>query len=886
MSLAEIKFAAGLAVLLLTGPIACQAEKGTVGLLTNASGAVLEHVRVSDNQTPILEDSKLELVKGGTAKVAFYAKGTTASASWPSSLIPAFFASWLTASTVKAATVPAGALCSPTTINGIERSTAESGDPGTYTFQGPATVEIKAQKLSFPLGTCTRFENVAPLSRGISGILRFSGVAPDEISKRLKAVRAKEIFGDRSAAIKLYEKMSQDYPSAADWIQRRIAILSGNPAPPKDGASPRRRALVIGISEYQWLEKSDYIPAARNDANLFYDYLISPRGGFDPGDVTLLLDRFASAEAIRLYFRQVSDDVDSGDIFYVYIASHSAPIGRRDAALIAYDSRPDVQSTMAPFSEIADMLSDIEVMGGNVVLFADICHAGLLDNRNPSNQRLISIANDAQFSGVVSSEGNQVSFEMTNLSPGDPHAHGLFTFSLVSALADSQKPCQSLMLGQIAACVKDRIDDYAAAHKTASQTPVPFGNRNTILGDASRPGPANDSRTPEANPAAARLQQAADVERRAQETVLYYLAGEEFDLKAPDFLNAANLFEKAWEMRPDDTSLAVRRDFCTARAALLARPSLAAASESIALLDQAIVQAPFLSYLYNARGIARMTRLQYENQPKSARAEIQSAERDFELAIVLDPFWAYPRHNLALALRQEGDEPGAERAYKQGMQWAAFYGLAAGYMAHNLGDLYVRQQRWGEALAQFQSAEDTFHLARFQLLGQLGRAAHDGDSDGQTWAMQRVIYFKRAEAEAINGRAATYAFDGAYGKAVVEYQRAIGTDRGSFETHRNLAFLVLDHARSIDELDDALAHLNTNEALAAKDGSRQMEARAASDIGWYFMRRGRLNEKHGASPAADYREAISHFQKAQAYLPDDPRASQGLQEATQALRRN
>jgi tetratricopeptide (TPR) repeat protein len=878
-----IERVAACALLALVIPDPCRAGKGQeVALLTNMSNVLLNGARPPNpNQYPVLPNSKLELAKGGVAKVAFYTNGNADRPSGPA-WIPSFLANWLMPRTAKAASSPFGSVnCGPAPVGATAPSNAESSAQGTYSFQGPALVLISGDRISFPLGSCTKYEDVNAGSRGLRGALRSSGAAPDQISKRLKEVQSKEISGDRSGAILLYRKLQSDYPSAADWIGRRIAILSGG-ASKAPGRTPAKRALVVGISEYRWLQKSDYIPAAGNDASLFYNYLVTS-GGFRGEDVTLLQDRFATAEAIRLYLRQAADDVAKDDVLYVYFAAHSAPVGHGDAGLIAYDSRPDVQSTLVPFSEIADMLSDVEVLGARVILFADVCRAGLLDIRNPVNGRLAAIAADAQFSGILSSDRNEASFEAANLVASDPRTHGIFTAFLVSTLTGAgEKTCATLRVGDVTGCVKDRIAGFAAADKTPLQTPVDFGDKSILLGGAILPGEAGASQPISNNPDPAKLQDATEVERKAQETLLEYLAGEEFDLKSDDFSNAAKLFDRAAASRPGDPSLIVRKKFCDARAALLTNPSKATASASIAMLDDAISQTPFLSYLYNARGIAYLTLAEYEEH---AAADIESAQRDFEIAIVLDPFWAYPRHNLAMSRRLGGDEPGAELAYKQAIDWATYYGLGSGYVRQNLGALYVRQRRSEDALAEFRSVEQDAHAERLRLLGRLGRTAHDGDASGQQWTAQRILYVKQAEAEAINGTAATYALDGNYRKSIAAYRRAIDMGPGSFEIHRNLAYLIINHASSIPEFDLAWGELAANEAIASANGSAQSMARAESDIGWYFMGRARVHEKHGEAATGDYRNAVSSFSKALAFYPD-PQAEQGIHRAMRGLGSN
>jgi Tfp pilus assembly protein PilF len=277
------------------------------------------------------------------------------------------------------------------------------------------------------------------------------------------------------------------------------------------------------------------------------------------------------------------------------------------------------------------------------------------------------------------------------------------------------------------------------------------------------------------------------LESKAQETVLGYLAGEDFELQSDDFSDAASRFDLAAKLNPTDTSLTVRRDFCTARALLFGK-SLANYDSALILLDRTILLDPFQSYLYNARGVTRLERMRFKSDPAN---EVRAAERDFEVAMLLDPFWAYPRHNLALAQQYEAEGPEAEHAYKQAILWAAYYGLGSGYLRHNLGSLYAREQRWNEARSEFNAAANAYSEARHRFVARMSRAAFDKDPVVQAWAASRAIYMKRSEAEAINALGATYAVSGSYKRAAREYRRALGTDANSTETYRNLGLVVL-----------------------------------------------------------------------------------------------
>jgi Tfp pilus assembly protein PilF len=897
-----MKTAITLLLVLLESIARLEASEGMAALVIRSNNARIWVTEkggrgpLLDSQREVVAKSFVWIEKGSSADVFFYGKAESVRS--PSSflnLLPFF--NPFRPTPVKAA-APLQDPCSG----------KSSRERGRYTFQGPINVSVNDDSLSWD-GTCTEFNrNGTGPTRGLFSLVHAAiHQGPDQLTDALKDARDAEIAGKPELAIAIYGKLAPHYPGASAWIDRRISLLQKRRDRVPGMVSQRRRALVIGISEYQWLQKGDYIPSARNDANLFYQYLISQRGG-GPENVEVLLDKDATAEAIRLALRQIADEIVNGETFYLYMAAHSVPISRYDAALVAYDSRPDVSATTLPFSEIADLLREIQYLGGDVFLFADICHAGLLNNRNPASQRLLTVAREARFSGLVSSKGTEASFEQAGLS-GDNHSHGVFTFSLVSALKGECAPIsEKLTLGQVKECVTRRIDTYAADRDKPSQTPVPLGDEQTVLADLTIPCSIDDSKLPRGqgplSSTAEMLEKAeallkeprrgdyawlreadmwsAKLERGGEQTILKYIAGEDYELKAADFTDAAKLFGTAAKLRPADVSLTIRRDFCLSRAILFENKSRASFKQAFDLLNSSIAFDPSLSYLYNARGIARLELIAIASDQTAE--DIRRAQSDFETAILLDPFWAYPRHNLALARKFEADGPAAESAYRDAIEWAKYYGLGSGYLYHNLGVLYSREQRWEEARNEFNAAAAEYRAARYRFVSRVGRAAFDRQPDLQDWAMSRAKYMKRAEAEAINALGTTYAVSGAYKRAAQEFRNALQTDANSTEIHRNLGLVLLKQANSEAEFEKAREQLAELAARGSQDEIETLEIRSERDLGECSLEQARFAEKHRADAKKYFEQAANHFRFVLQRRPGDPQALEGLNQAVGSRR--
>jgi tetratricopeptide (TPR) repeat protein len=852
-------------------------------------GADIDGVPITSLARDVLNEVRVSVQQGTSVHVIFYAKALKQ---------PSLFFSWL------------GRLTGPSTVQASPASMSSQGcrdatsalDPGRYTFEGPAEVIIKAEKLTFGRNTCTDFDSkVTGPSRGLTALLHSANLS-DTTTRTLKTAREAEIAGNLKNAINQYTSLLGARDDSGDWASRRIAALerlqrTGQPA--DSSTSKRARALVVGISDYRWLSKGLSLPSARNDAYLFYQFLVSKRGGLGGvgRGVDMLLDQEATASAIRLKLRQIADEVASGETVYVFISAHSIPLSHGDAGIVAYDTRTDVQGTALPFSEIAELLSDIQLLGGNVILFADTCHAGLLDNKNPSSRRIVSLA--AQITGLVSSSKVQ-----------SAAADGRFTSALVSALAKpcGVQPCGKLLLQEIEASVRKTLGP--------DQTAEVIGNKDNRFSvdlslkfeiDSDKPPPGRGP-LPSPGEAVARARELLDqprrddydwrrrsdaevvvLERLAQEPVLRYLGGDDFYAKdrnadEQEFLQAAELFDKASRLHPDDTSLAVRGEFCRARALLLKGDSSSVATAS-QLLDHAIVSEPLASYLYNARGMALLQGMPHGDRNEAHRT-LQAAIREFQKAILLDPFWAYPRHNLALAYKAAGNDQRALEEYQQGILFAQFYGLGTGYLHHNLGALYAREQDWPRARDAFEKAAKVFLDESNGFSNREKRAKGEKDAATEAWAAERVAYMTTAQAEAINALGTVYALSGADGAAAREYKRAWSLDKNSVDVHHNWGLLILKRASSPTQFTDALSHFHENEILTARDTSVLLGRKVQSllDLGEFFLRQAEFDKRHNQDTSGDYQKASKYFGEALGHAPDSAAAKEGLTRATAGVR--
>ena len=218
-------------------------------------------------------------------------------------------------------------------------------------------------------------------------------------------------------------------------------------APAATAAGVQHWAVVVGISDYA----DSQIPALRYaaaDARAFYDWLVSPAGGrYAPARVRLLLDREATAAAMKdaLYnwLRQAIDE----DIVIIYFAGHGSPDSPdtpQNLYLLPFDTRYDsIAATGFPMWDIETALKRF-IKARRVVVIADACHSGGVGQsfdlarraaKDPGANRISAGLQGltAVGSGIAvlsASDDKQLSAESAKFGGG----HGVFTHYLLQGL--------------------------------------------------------------------------------------------------------------------------------------------------------------------------------------------------------------------------------------------------------------------------------------------------------------------------------------------------------------------------------------------------------------------------------------------------------------------
>ncbi len=434
------------------------------------------------------------------------------------------------------------------------------------------------------------------------------------------------------------------------------------------------------------------------------------------------------------------------------------------------------RSTGLPMREFDRLISQNAYRFGRVLVYVDVCHSGVIPwlherTAPPPDAILMNFQPRLGVLGLMmASSPNQNNHELEYAYESDQLGHGIFTYYVLAGLAGAAPATGNFILfSDLFQHVSEQVrrvtegDQVPAGSPTSQRlavadnvaatdfsVPPPESNEKAIKRrsrsgrreswasplpvarsevsqaasegtDEARfeaalragrllPGEENSAWTIYqhlSQPSAAirdRLRVA--LEDAGQQIILQYLQGDQVPQTKPMFQRGAQLFGAAVELAPGTASNQSRRLFCHGRA-LIFDKQYGAAGEALAT---AIRLDPTRGYAYNGLGIAFLEQL--PNHPEFLEAAINA----FRDANNLEPRWAYPLHNLALAYAQKGDNERAIETYRAAMRIAPAYS----YLPYNLGLLHER-------LNQAELAEKNFRLAvtradvRAQRLGISGK---------------------------------------------------------------------------------------------------------------------------------------------------------------------
>ena len=251
----------------------------------------------------------------------------------------------------------------------------------------------------------------------------------------------------------------------------------------KNGTVGTKRALIVGISDYQDNNIAD-LQYAHNDAYAFYNFLQSKTGGnLKDNQIELLANDKATLANLGLSLVGLIEKSQEGDEVILYFSGH----GDMDANLITHESYlvphnavfGNYMGSAFPINTLKNVIATLVNNGVSVTAYFDACHSGTigqgkLGSTQLSNEKLsASFANETK---LMSCQVNESSLEGKQWGGG----RGCFSYHLINGLngkADSNED-GAINLLEIERYLQDWVSKEVAPHK---QFPVSVGDKTTVL---------------------------------------------------------------------------------------------------------------------------------------------------------------------------------------------------------------------------------------------------------------------------------------------------------------------------------------------------------------------------------------------------------------------
>lgn len=517
-------------------------------------------------------------------------------------------------------------------------------------------------------------------------------------------------------------------------------------------AGGRTIGVIVGISRYCSLPPNLQLQYADADAQAFYDFLTTPRGGGAAKDVVLLLNEKATRSAIRTAIATTFGNANPGDNAVIFFAGHGVAMDQgpnRGAYILATDSDlQDLKTTAVPMEEL-QALMDGQLRPRNIRMFIDACHSGAIgsiinrdftnDKFNRDLQMVVEHNSPSEIFGFMASRQQESSYECANVR------HGAFTYFLLRGLTTDEAADD-----QTRHITADSLIEYVHSGvrqmTNRNQNPEPKGNfhNEDEIANPALPAPVflNTADVPRScigsrgilaaalatehsvgnsgSPQQSLPDDAFETAMR-NNVILPGLPGSAFDLlmkarnsaQPSQYIQNRNRLLVALESSGQQIIL----QYLKGEAVPQTRDDFFRGEQ---LFEAALQLLPDDASVQSRHSFFRGRRLVFDHQYAPAAAALEDAIRldptgaysynalgiaaletahypravqAFQDAIRLAPYWAYARHNLALALTQAGQYSDAIKTYRAAMDLRPQYA----YIPYNLGLLFERLNRPEEA---------------------------------------------------------------------------------------------------------------------------------------------------------------------------------------------
>ncbi|MBL0273313.1 MAG: caspase family protein [Chitinophagaceae bacterium] len=196
----------------------------------------------------------------------------------------------------------------------------------------------------------------------------------------------------------------------------------------------KTRALIIGISNYQYIDKLQY---ADKDAEVFAEYLGNNSfWNIDKNDITLLTNEKAKRGNVITELQRIFMLSEPGDNLVFYFSGHGdveTLTMFNKGYLLTYDTYSNNYMAGAlSVNDLKDLFVTLTTKNVQVIVITDACHAGKLAG-GPKGVEFTAVALKTIWNNeikILSSEPNQASQE----GPQWGNGRGVFSYYLVKGL--------------------------------------------------------------------------------------------------------------------------------------------------------------------------------------------------------------------------------------------------------------------------------------------------------------------------------------------------------------------------------------------------------------------------------------------------------------------
>lgn len=197
-------------------------------------------------------------------------------------------------------------------------------------------------------------------------------------------------------------------------------------------SSGKTHVILIGVSEYEFLEKEKQLKYADDDTKMMEEYLST----WENINIKTFINKNTSSkdEITAEIENTLHFEAKDGDLVIIYFSGHGDvdPIYNDGYFLLNGVKEPNNHSYRSNQALSMNNINDAINIAANkniqVFLITDACRSGKILNSNDANQRMLEIGTNTL--SLVSCSPNELSFESNKYGGG----HGVFTYHLVQGL--------------------------------------------------------------------------------------------------------------------------------------------------------------------------------------------------------------------------------------------------------------------------------------------------------------------------------------------------------------------------------------------------------------------------------------------------------------------